>query len=69
MAKMLKCRVIDPAMPGGSGDILLNLDHVLWICEHPERRDMTLAKLVGDGNSFLILAPLEDVRCEMEESD
>jgi hypothetical protein len=70
--KLFRCRIQERSADGGSVEALLNLNHVVFLLPHPERPDCTMAKIhTGEveGWTLLILAPIADVREEMERQE
>jgi hypothetical protein len=59
----------DPGQPGGAAEMLLNLDHVMWIAPHPEDKRKSVAKLTGEGNALILLAPVGEIRHEVTLHD
>lgn len=64
---LLPCRIADALGPQGVLDAVLNTDHVIWFAPHPERPNVTLARLTH-GEAFMILAPFKDVKLEIENA-
>jgi hypothetical protein len=62
--KFLQCRISDTAFSNGAGDVLLNVDQIVWIGKHPTDHAKTLVKLTNE--VLLILAPFDDVAAELK---
>ena len=62
---LLPCRIRDAYFETGAGQVVLNTDHVIWFCPHPEEEGVTMVRLTH-GEAMIILAPFEDVRQEIE---
>lgn len=64
--KLFRCHIADKIFPNGAGEVLINLDQVVFMGSHPDLPERTLVKLTGDENVLLIMAPLRDVLDEVE---